>query len=585
MPEAAGFHQPLLINTIGHGAGALLFAAFLLLGLRRPQAGSDWPLAAAAAALAFLWDSGSLLTLALGRVESPLAPWMGAVSFAAFSLLPAVLLHLAFGPRARWARATAYALSAAAAALHLSELLTGGPEFHDPGLRLIAFGFGGLTIAALTAERTTVRAPSRSRTLAAMSLFLLAASFAHFGNQAAESAWQIELLVHHAALPLALYVLLQDYRFLWVDAFARLAASAAAAGAFIAVAAFVHVRFDLFRAANDPVGLGILLLAVCGWLILFASVRNSLEGWLMSAVFRRGSLPDAVEELRRLAAAAPSEQEFLEAALEHIAAFFSASPSAWGGADADPEWVEAAAPLRLSSGEGRRLLLGRREGARPYLSEDLRGLAVLAAAVAEQVERLRRAELERLSLQAELRALRAQIHPHFLFNSLNALYGLIPKSAPKARATLLHLAELLRSFLRVEQDQSPLGEEVRLLETYLAIEKVRLGERLRASFEIDPEAAGVEIPALSLQPLVENAVKYAVTPRPEGGIVRVTARLVDGRLETAVEDDGPGFEPGWKEGAGLSNVRRRLKLRFGAEADLRIESTADGARVGFSIPR
>src|SRR5439155_13629021 len=137
---------------------------------------------------------------------------------------------------------------------------------------------------------------------------------------------------------------------------------------------------------------------------------------------------------------------------------------------AQQPWALICLPLRFTKGDGALILLGRREGGRRYLSEDLQELARLAAVAAEQVERFRSSEVQRLVSQAELRALQSQINPHFLFNSLNTLYGCIPRDAPEARRMVLNLAELFRYFLQSNRTTIRLSEEMQIVRAYLQIE-------------------------------------------------------------------------------------------------------------------
>ena len=135
------------------------------------------------------------------------------------------------------------------------------------------------------------------------------------------------------------------------------------------------------------------------------------------------------------------------------------------------------------SGGAHHLLLGRRTGGRRYLSEDLQALARAAAQIVEQIEQYRESEMRRLVAQAELRALQSQIHPHFLFNALNTLYGIIPREAKGARETVLNLADIFRYFLETEKSFLPLEEELHIIKAYLEVERLRLGDKLR--IEID----------------------------------------------------------------------------------------------------
>ena len=243
-------------------------------------------------------------------------------------------------------------------------------------------------------------------------------------------------------------------------------------------------------------------------------------------------------------------------------------------------------PLRFAEGDRKVLLLSARLAGRRYLSEDLEDLNRLATEVVAQVARRRRAELQGLATRAELQALRAQINPHFLFNSLNALYGLIPRAADEARRTVVNLAEIFRYLLQGNRQQVPLEEELRTVRAYLEVERLRLGRRLATRIDVSRQALGVEIPALSIQPLVENAVKHGISRMADGGSIGLEAEVEDGVLEVTVSDDGPGFQssgPG-ESGQGLENVRRRLRLCYGEQGRLRVESTAGRTRVGFRVP-
>lgn len=245
-----------------------------------------------------------------------------------------------------------------------------------------------------------------------------------------------------------------------------------------------------------------------------------------------------------------------------------------------------AVPLRFAGGDRQLLLLSGRQEGRRYLSQDLEDLSRLATEVVAEVARRRHAELQGLATRAELQALRAQINPHFLFNSLNALYGLIPRVAAEARRTVVNLAEIFRYLLQGNRQHVPLEEELRTVRAYLEVERLRLGSRLVTRIEVSRQARSVEIPALSIQPLVENAVKHGISRKAEGGSIGLEAAVEDGALEVAVSDDGPGFQSsGSREnGQGLENVRRRLRLCYGEQGRLQVQSAAGRTRVGFRVP-
>jgi len=202
---------------------------------------------------------------------------------------------------------------------------------------------------------------------------------------------------------------------------------------------------------------------------------------------------------------------------------------------------------------------------------------------AAQVERIR-SELAR----AELRALRSQVNPHFLFNTLNSIAALIGENPAAAEDLTTRLADVFRYALASSREEtSRLGDELAFLRTYLAIERVRFGERLRIEEAIEPGLDDVPVPSLLFQPLVENAVRYGVSPRPEGGRVRLEVRREADRLSVTVADDGPGFTPGGPprgSGVGLESVRERLRLA-GPPSALAIDTAPGrGARLTVTLP-
>jgi two-component system, LytTR family, sensor kinase len=206
------------------------------------------------------------------------------------------------------------------------------------------------------------------------------------------------------------------------------------------------------------------------------------------------------------------------------------------------------------------------------------------------VERFRAEELKRLVSQAELRALQAQINPHFLFNALNTLYGTIDRRSHEARRMVLNLADIFRYCLQGDRTVIALSEELRIVEAYLEIEALRLGDRLQTEVIAEKSARSVSIPILSIQPLVENAVKHGIAVKHGGGRVSVRAEETTAGLRITVEDTGIGFEQSRLHarngtGRGLDNVRRRLALCYGPAADLIIESSNAGSTVTFLVPQ
>jgi len=590
--------ESLLVNTLGHAAGVLIFGIFLFLLIQdraaRRLRGSTKSMLAAA--LALVWNLASLLVLGMGaRTGSD------TIAFSVLSLLPAVLFDLCLAGRQRLLAGAGYALSAAAIALHVMELFRHDALYHRWGLNLMTIGFVALTcIAAVAVWRDENRRAATSRLVGTMSLFLLAISFVHFGEGHAQQVWSRELAFHHAAIPLALLVLLQDYRFVLLDAFLRFLANVLLAGLFVSGAAAAW-RLDLMRGTPTPFDQALLLIGACLLLIVFAMLRTRVQAALTSLVFRR---KDVEALLRNLKQVVREEQAYVESAAARLGEFVSAQASLATGmedlesrrpmlvsefsrrrAELEAQGVEVVVPLRLPSRGTRYVLLGRRSGGRRYLSEDLAALSRAASVIVEQVEQFRESEMRRLVAQAELRALQSQIHPHFLFNALNALYGIIPKEAKGARETVLNLADIFRYFLETRKSFLPLEQELHIVKAYLEVERLRLGDKLRTEIDVAPEALSTPIPVLSIQPLVENAVKHGIAPLPRGGLVRIEARYAAaGTLEIRVFDTGSGFAPPGTGGIGLENVARRLELCYGPGARLDIESGRGGTIVSFAIP-
>lgn len=196
----------------------------------------------------------------------------------------------------------------------------------------------------------------------------------------------------------------------------------------------------------------------------------------------------------------------------------------------------------------------------------------------------------RLLMQARLDALSSQINPHFLFNTLNSVSSLIRTNPDQARAVVYKLSNILRQLLRKHENFNPLREELGFIEDYLAIEMVRFGDKLRFEKEVAPETLDKPVPSMLLQPLVENCVRHGLSGKLEGGVLRVRSQMVNGRLHLAVEDDGVGI-PEVKlatlleQGIGISNVNERLKVLFGNDYRMYVDSKpGSGTRIEIEIP-
>ena len=217
------------------------------------------------------------------------------------------------------------------------------------------------------------------------------------------------------------------------------------------------------------------------------------------------------------------------------------------------------------------------------------GMIAGIAYVVKVTERL--AEQRMLTSRAELQTLRAQLNPHFLFNTLHSITSLARFDGAQTEDALVRFGSLLRYVLdssRRTGEDATLEEELTFVRGYLGIEKMRLGDRLNVEEDIDPEALECVVPVLTLQPIVENAIEHGIAPRASGGKISINARMDDGRLSVMVKDDGVGAdakEMASSNGIGLSLVQKRLALRFADQARMSIDtSRGNGTTVTLTLP-
>ncbi len=323
-----------------------------------------------------------------------------------------------------------------------------------------------------------------------------------------------------------------------------------------------------------------LLLPVVLWLFRRAEVRASLKrgvGWILLIGVPVAAIHVAVE--RGIFAVAPLTRQGIYPNFTTSFDFRAVDPYGIGG------W-------RLV------VFLFRR-----FIADYFTYFIVAALCFAyEHFLRSREQEAQAQALQAELaqaqlQALRMQVNPHFLFNTLNAITVLVRGGeTAKASRTLRLLSDMLRAtFKGADVQMVPLREEIDLVERYLEIEEIRFEDRLRVEIDVDPNVSEVSVPYLLLQPLVENAVRHGIAPHAEAGVVRVTAHptTTHGRkgVELIVADSGPGFPTDGKtllaesEGVGLSTTKRRLDTLYGETHTFELGTAAEGgARVTIQIP-
>lgn len=360
---------------------------------------------------------------------------------------------------------------------------------------------------------------------------------------------------------------------------------------------------------------------------------RAIEGFVDRYIFKRQFSPsEALSRLSRSIRLVDSEDQLLDVAKNHISeifatknvtVFFSEDITCWHIPQLTEEFkkvkgpvsiagvqisevktyciqneIEVIVPLIVDGEIKGRITLGKRYYREPYLSEDLN----LLNSIADQIEfalenirlerkrreqELKEKELKILASKAELRALRAQINPHFLFNTLNTIASLVRRAPNKAEETVEMLSDVFRYTLaKSGTDFVPLLEEINFIKAYLEVEKARFGDKLQVDISVDPEVEKVKVPSMILQPLVENAIKHGIAPKLEGGKIWISASRENGFLNLEVKDNGVGFDRSkserlYNDGIGLKNVRDRIQAIYGTEEYLQIQSQPNEGTIFF----
>lgn len=612
-----------LLNLVGLSTGVALYAMLLAMVLRTGtvagvRAERD-PVLLVAAVLGLAWNLCALPAYELPRIGivGPF-PWLIAVGFCALGFLPAVVVHsvLRQGPHApmglsrRSIMIAAYGASTIAATLHGAAVWTGHEVPSVVAMRLLTFTFIALVGPLVFVTRGQ---PGARRALWVSALAAFAVSALHLTQlHQGEDSWPVELLGHHASLPLAFAILYQDFPFALADLFLKRAMTLLllVVTAFGAIALFsaVSPAFDQFVRA-DPRQVGALVTLWIATALIYPSLRRTTAWFVDSVILER---PD-YRSLRESAARRSQGHDSVAAVLDDLCLLLAPALSA-----RSVRWHESPAPTEevptglVIVGEPTTLIvptvdappyaleISQLTGGRRLLSDDLTALEAIAIGAGRRVDAIRlteeryarearELEIARLASQAELRALRAQINPHFLFNALTTIGYLIQTAPERAFETLMRLTSLLRGVLRSEGEFTTLGREMEIVESYLEIERARFDERLRIRVDIPPTLLSLRIPPLILQPIVENAIKHGIGGLDAGGEVTIAARLTGSAgqpssLEIVVKDTGAGceaqeFARRRQRGVGLRNVELRLTYQYGAQAAVMIDSAVGRGTV------
>jgi two-component system LytT family sensor kinase len=636
-----------LLNLVGLSAGVALYAMLLAMVVRAgqtPGARSSFdPLLLLTSILGLIWNLCALAVYELPRIgiNGPF-PSIAALGFAALGFLPAVVVHSVLRDERQAVRGAskltlavvADAVGALAAILHVDAAVADAAVPSSLGMRLLTYTFVAQIVPLVVITRGR---PGAGRALWAAALATFAVSALHLSQlHRGEASWPVELVGHHASLPLAFAILYQDYRFALADLFLKRALSllAIVAVAFAAIASF-GVRSSAFAefVQRDPRQLTLLVTLWVATALFYPVLRRTTVWFVDTVVLHR---PD-YRSLRATIAQTAQNSDDVDALLTstcHLlapalnAAFVTTRQwtaptdnnlgvTVMTGVEAtaivetlagDPLTAPPVACVTVPATDQPRFVfvIGQLSAGRRLLSDDLATLDAIAVVVARRIDAIRltnerysrevrEQEIGKLASEAELRALRAQINPHFLFNALTTIGYLIQTAPPRALDTLMRLTALLRGVLRSEGEFTTLGRELEIVEAYLDIERARFEHRLGVTVDVPARLRNIRLPPLLLQPLVENAVKHGIGHKQTGGQVVIRARVDRAgdhprRLALTVEDTGAGatsqaLERGRAAGVGLRNVERRLACQYGDAASLSIRTVPEeGTTVQMLVP-
>lgn len=637
----------LLAHPIGFLTGAVLYTMILILVLQTPRKSVSQNVSNArvtplrrlslwTAVLGLLWNVGGLTSFLL-PAASPgwLHHLLQVTALSALGFLPAVVVHsfLQSGMRRRIGQnrrvllVGAYALSTGAAAFNVLTVMPGTTVMAVEAMSLLAGGFV-LLLAILLVD--TVRQQGWDRHAGMLTLAVIAAAAIPFSHhQSGEYAWWMELIGHHASLPLAVAILYQDFRFAFGDVFLKRALSLMGlVGIAMGLYAGLGGASQFILRPEQPASFmdAILIGLWVGTALLYPYVSRGASWVVDTVVLQRPDYEKFQDDVAQAIMQRGTPEAIMDQCCAMLKAVLSTEEIVWtsmqarevddGSLSRKPIVAHDASHVTVEIPTVDSLRYCIKIGPLPHgwrlLSDDLYHLESLAHLLSRRitmvrvthercVQAFREQEMQKLATESELRALRAQLNPHFLFNALTTIGYLIQASPVKAIDTLLQLTGLLRNVLkRLDKELTTVGHEMDLIQAYLAIEQMRFEDRLTVDIDVPESVRDVPIPALIVQPLVENAVKHGIQPSASGGRVRITAwteEAGDGReqslpslLHLQVWNTGGGagsVRNGSSRGTGLglSNIRQRLLLHYGERATIDVKSSVKhGTVVNLLIP-
>ncbi len=611
----------LLINLLGFSVGIALYALMLVMVVRHRPAGRPHGidrLLLATACLGLVWNLGEFVVFVLKDFQGAAVPaWLLAGSYSALGFLPSVVVHSTWQseentrPSLFYPTVTAYLLSTCAAALNVIAAANGNGVPSRTSLRLLTFGAIALLVALFV---LAFRQALERKAVWITALLVFAVSTLHLSAHDDRSSWPVELVAHQSSLPLALAILIQDYRFAFADLFLKRALSLMLLALFaFGLYVFAAVPLLAWHETHDKNDVQAAVIVLGLWIttaLVYPKLHRFAEWFVDAAILRRTDFERLKASIAEAVERAEDDSSALDAACSLLRAALGSEHAEWRSVGASSDLLPS---VRLETLRTTVLVptigspffefeLLRLAGGRDLLSGEIQMLESAALIVARRIDAiratreriesgLREQEFSKLAAEAQLSALRAQVNPHFLFNALTTIGYLIQSAPDKALDTLLRLTRLLRGVLRSTGEFSSLSDEIGLIENYIEIEKARFEDRLKVTIDVPTEVRTFRIPSLILQPLVENAVKHGISENKKGGTVAISASVEKTATRSAlvvrVSDSGCGHAPDGFEregGVGLRNIRQRLERHYGGDASLTMTGDESGTVAELRIP-
>lgn len=579
-----------LINLLGFTVGIALYTLLLAMVVRQRK--NIDKLLLATGILGILWNFGEFLTFVWRDFrQTEIPPIIAAISYSALGFLPSVVVQNA---KRKLLTYLAYSLSIFAAILHFQ--ISVPPS--ELALQILTVGAVILLIAFFIFK-------PENKLILMTALVIFAVSALHLSvHKSEENSGLIELIAHQSSLPLVLAILLQDYRFAFADLFLKRALSLILlALTSFGLYVFVAVPLLSWHETHDRNDVQAAVLVITLWMAtaLIYPKLHEFAIWLVDKILlRRVDYEKLRQQIAQNIQKTEHSENVLDKVCEQLKPALTVRKAIWlevYDQEKESKFDSQSAEIFIPTTESPfyKISLSQFSGGRYLLSDETEMLENLAFMTARRIDalrvtherceqELREQEFSKLATEAQLTALRSQINPHFLFNSLTTIGYLIQSAPDKAFETLMRLTKLLRSVLGKTGEFSTLGEEIKLIESYLEIEHARFEERLQVKLNISKDLEHIRVPSLILQPLVENAIKHGISNSKNGGEIRISAKLETQNgevfLKLNVLDTGAKFDSNnFKFGVGLSNIQQRLKNYYNNSASLKLEKNETNETV------